>query len=304
VILYFTDESIRVPLALYELLSDETKRLSSKALSDHCFSRFEDDVFSTLDQVKPVRKLSLAEMEEESLALSQEQQKEYWVVETQAALQNLAQEQERLERLVREEEEALEREKSQLKEEREHLTTDIIELKQMQQQTGQVQEKTRLLQLDAQKSAFLLEAQRIRLFRQLRTIYPVTMETCTETDQRYRICGLEIPPDLAGNQVAEEQLAASMGYLCHVVTMMAKYLTIQLRFRLYCRSSQSAVQDEMGRIYPLFTRNVDREEFERGARLLWRNVDALACSLRIRTSPQLHVLAKVKRIYEYVIDGY
>jgi len=44
--------------------------------------------------------------------------------------------------------------------------------------------------------------------------------------------------------------------------------------------------------------------FETGFSLLGRNVDFLCETRSIKIAHKLHVLAKIKRIYECVIDGY
>jgi hypothetical protein len=86
---------------------------------------------------------------------------------------------------------------------------------------------------------------------------------------------------------------------------MGKYLSVQFRYRLYFQASRSAIQDDRAIIWPLFfDRSVERDQFEHGVRLLGRNIQYLCEVRNIRVSSKLHPLAKVKRIYENVIDGY
>jgi hypothetical protein len=158
------------------------------------------------------------------------------------------------------------------------------------------------LQTQVGRISFALETQRIRLFRELRLVYPIAFET---NEQRYKIRGLEIPTDPFSGGVVEDELCASLGYLCHLLFMMGKYLSVQFRYRLYFQASRSAIQDDRAIIWPLFfDRSVERDQFEHGVRLLGRNIQYLCEVRNIRVSSKLHPLAKVKRIYENVIDGY
>ncbi len=103
----------------------------------------------------------------------------------------------------------------------------------------------------------------------------------------------------------EDELSAVLGYTCHLVHMISKYLSVQLRYRLICHNSRSGIQDDRALLYPLFYgRNVDREQFERGFTLLQRNVDCICRERDLVVAPKLHILGKLKRIYEHVIDGY
>jgi hypothetical protein len=230
----------------------------------------------------------------------------------------------------------------------------------------------------------LVLAQQVRLLRELRTIYPIRRRrrpaplasrggapppptTSSDSDNdAFTIRGLPIPhpgKDLfagttmttsyyaatltsAVGSVGEDDLSAALGHLCHVVSMLSKYLTIPLRYRLICNSSRSAVQDEdchsdyyyhtasnaagvasplssipassgssssggastsgnkKALLFPLFqARPIEREQVEHGVLLLERNVECLCRARGIRFDPHSHVLAKVNRIFECIVDG-
>jgi Vacuolar sorting 38 and autophagy-related subunit 14 len=138
--------------------------------------------------------------------------------------------------------------------------------------------------------------------------------------------------------ISEDDLSAALGYLCHVVFMLSKYLSIPLRYRLICNSSRSAVQEvdchsdvaggvspvssipfssgnnsggggatsgnKKPLLFPLFqARPIEREQVEHGVMLLERNVECLCKARGIRFDPHSHVLTKVNRIFECIVDG-
>jgi hypothetical protein len=332
VVLHFSDESYRVTPALFQLLTDHGLLLTADNAGpeyDIDSSRFDDNVFRTLDQVTPVKNkttASLLETDDESQATpvpgssdlgitaasqvdstdengkASDGDNTCWTLtETAWSVQDLVSERDLLERVIREEQAALEQETADLQRSKAALQEGTAQVQTMQDQTDQVQQALQEEDLEAQRVEFLLEAQRIKLFRELRTIFPVTVTL----DQRYLILGLEIPSDLYAGTVSEEEVSAALGYLAHLVAMMSKYLAIPLRYRLHCNSSRSAIQDDRAAAFPLFQgRTVERGQLEYGVRLLDRNVECICRMKGIRLPAKARVLAKVKRVYEYVIDGF
>lgn len=300
VVTEYTDGSLRVPPGVFTLL------LESKLLQEtheHHESRFEDTVFSTLDAVTPEEELVdnfLSEDEEsvEPVPPVEDPEPLAQVVAVSDPTER-DDERRRLQQLLSEEQRALEQAWEELQGRKSTIQAAWKLVEQRRQQTAQVASAMEQVRKNQGKAAFLLAAQQIRLFRELRTIYPVTVQT----DQRYRIRGLEIPADVLTSTVGDEELSAALGYLCHLVAMMSKYLGVELRHRLLPHGSRSTVED--GAEYPLYlARNVERERFEYAVHLLSRNVECLCKERSIRVSTKLHILAKVKRIYESVIDGY
>jgi hypothetical protein len=348
VVLHYSDDSIRVTPALFQLLTDNGLLLNTSANKDKRnpvahddFSRFDDNVFRTLDQVTPVKSktatatntTSLLETDDESQATpvpdsslvssagtashndSNDNDHEknvkvlngdgtcWTLTETTSSAQDLGRERDLLERILQEEQAVLEQEIANLQSSKIALQEGTAQVQTMQEQTDQVQQALDEEDLEARRVEFLLQAQRVKLFRELRTVFPVTVSL----DQRYLIIGLEIPAhsDLYAGRVSEEEISAALGYLAHLVAMMSKYLAVQLRYRLHCNSSRSAIQDDRAAAFPLFQgRTVEREQLEHGVRLLDRNVECICRSKGIRLPAKAHVLAKVKRVYEYIIDGF
>jgi hypothetical protein len=146
---------------------------------------------------------------------------------------------------------------------------------------------------------FCLEAQRIKLLKELQTIYPIQSHA-----ESFFIRGQEIPSALHAGNVSEEEISAALGFLCHTLVMMSKYLGISLGYRIVCNSSRSAVQQDAVTILPLFqARVVEKDDLDRAMTLLHRNVACLLKTRDISYSETSHILSKVKRIYDKIVDG-
>ena len=146
------------------------------------------------------------------------------------------------------------------------------------------------------EALILLEVRRAKVLRDLRQIYPIQRLP----DKVYTIGGLHLPADLNNPNVPDAVVSTALGYVCHLVYMCSKYLRAPLRYRLFCNSSRSAVQDDGVAVYPLFReRVVEQEQFDRACTLLSRNVE---CLLRVRcivvTSNRSHILEKVNLLFE------
>jgi UV radiation resistance-associated gene protein len=134
----------------------------------------------------------------------------------------------------------------------------------------------------------------------LRNIYPITF---LRGEDRFLIRDLCIPLDIHSGAVTEEEISAALGFLCHLISMVSKYMSVQLRHRVFCNSSRSAIQEEGGAIYPLFlARVVEREELDRGLQLLRRNVECIMKARDIDFQPREHILVNVKKLFDIMID--
>ena len=154
--------------------------------------------------------------------------------------------------------------------------------------------------IEYHRDEFLREAQTMKLLRELQTIYPITLDP----RKGYLIRNLRLPVDIYTTAVPEQEVSAALGFCCHLVYMIAKYLTISLRYRLFCNSSRSAVQLDEATFYPLFmARSVDREQVDQGLSLLGDDVNCILMSHGIQFTPKSHVLARLKRVYDHIIEG-
>jgi len=131
-------------------------------------------------------------------------------------------------------------------------------------------------------------------------MYPIRCQA----EETWFIRGQEIPNDLHSGSVSEEEISAALGFLCHSIVMIGKYLSIALRYRIVCNSSRSAVQEDATTILPLFqARMVERDELDRAITLLHRDVACILKTRGILYSEDSHILCKVKRIYDSIVDG-
>jgi hypothetical protein len=196
---------------------------------------------------------------------------------------------------------AFTKEMAQLDQDKTRIRILMDRIRTMENQNVQMEAAVENEVMNSWKINFVLEAQRIRLIRELSLIYPVTVQG----EMRYYIRGLEIPTDLYSGNVSEEIISAAFGFLCHLTNLMSKYLGLHIRYKLHCQSSRSAVQDDSSATYPLFPgRQVEREQFEYGVYLLNQNIDCICKGRRIPLPSNIHVLGKILRVYENVKDGY
>jgi len=145
---------------------------------------------------------------------------------------------------------------------------------------------------------YYLEALRAKFLRELRQIYPIQ---CLP-DNVYTIRDLHLPADLHGPDATDAVVSAALGYTCHLAYMCSKYLSIPLRYRLFCNSSRSAIQDDGVAVYPLWREGVERELFDRAFALLGRDVECLIRARGLTDSPRSHILAKLDRLFEQTND--
>lgn len=168
---------------------------------------------------------------------------------------------------------------------------------------GQIQliaAETKKQTAELNKDIFLAEAQHMKLLRELQTVYPITLDP----KKGYLIRDLRLPVDIYTTAVPEEEISAALGFCCHLVFMISKYLSISLRYRLFCNSSRSAVQLDVNTFLPLFAaRSVEREHLDHAMSLLGANVDCILMTHGIEFTPKSHILARLQRVYDQIIQG-
>jgi hypothetical protein len=76
--------------------------------------------------------------------------------------------------------------------------------------------------------------------------------------------------------------------------MIAKYLNIPLRHRIICNSSRSAIQQDGSGVLPLFlgrlnVKSLEREQVDKGLRLLGLNVNCILMHVGLLTSSHTSV---------------
>jgi hypothetical protein len=202
-------------------------------------------------------------------------------------------------------------EEALLEEEQKQIDGDKNTLRQVLQEAKTISNEIGLLKLEMtsqaeqlRKDAFWKEAHGIKLVRELSSIYPITKD---KDGKNHFICGIKLPADIPASiiNMPEEELSAALGYVCHLLVIMSKYLDIPLRHRIYANSSRSAIaQDGGSAIFPLFSaRMIEREELEYGLGLLDADVECLIKSRGIEYEPTKNLLARLKIILDQAQNG-
>jgi hypothetical protein len=129
-----------------------------------------------------------------------------------------------------------------------------------------------------------------------------------------------LPDDIHHPAISDDQISTALGFTCHLMALLSKYLCIPLRYRLVCKFSRSAIIDEGGSgggnlnnllskstaaVYPLFRERgvVDREQLDHGLMLLSRNADTLLSVRQVDFREEWNVLAKLYRLMNSIING-
>jgi hypothetical protein len=389
-LVHFSDGTIRCPSNIYEILWDNYGThgiLEPPPVED--FSRFEDDVFNTLDHAKqtpqrsrPRSASSLLDsdyndqhndgeddsiprqlLQNEELSSSSQQEQEhpttpprrppsirkvpnkeiikqkhqqtqhinvaYSCSEQDILKEDRIQEKRNLLRLIAEEERALKEDCDSLQYEQKTMLNLMKEVQAVERDICRVKIELNKQSLKWEREEFLKGAQSIKLFRDLRDIYPITLDSIAAQSspfnntlnisttgtggKGYLIRGLRLPVDIYTTGILEEEVNASLGYCAHLTFMVAKYLTIQLRHRIFCNGSRSAIELDGVGVFPLFlgrlaARALEREQVDRGARCLGTNVDCILMHLNLLPSPssclqEYHILARLQIILNFVAEG-
>jgi hypothetical protein len=173
------------------------------------------------------------------------------------------------------------------------------------------------------RANFHIEAHRAQLLKRLRLIFPIklvrltvegqgTLTNSAPSQHQFTISGIPLPDDIHHPATSDDQVSTALGFTCHLIALVSKYLDIPMRYRIVCKFSRSVVVDE-GRgglkssaiAYPLFRERgvVDREQLDHGLTLLTRNADALLRMMQVDFRDGWNILAKLDRLLSYIVDG-
>lgn len=155
-------------------------------------------------------------------------------------------------------------------------------------------------------SKFMLEARQLKLMSELQSIYPIEQ---LDVNSEYAIRGIELPKDLS--QRDDEVIAAGLGYVVHLLILLAKYLEVPLRYQLIYQASRSMIRDPIssgglpsstsisggGLVLPLYRRNVDRDRFERALIWLQRDVEQLLASRGLGFDTKKDILGNLQQLF-------
>lgn len=172
------------------------------------------------------------------------------------------------------------------------------------------------------KANFHFETHRLHLLKHLQGIFPIklvrlTVENGTAANlspppHQYTIAGIPLPDDIHHPATSDDQVSTALGFTCHLMALISKYLAIPMRYRIVCNSSRSLIIDERkdgiksnAVAYPLFRERgaVDKEQLDYGLILIMRNADMLLRRSQIEFRSDWNVLAKLDRLLSSLVDG-
>lgn len=148
----------------------------------------------------------------------------------------------------------------------------------------------------------LLTAKQLSLISELRSLYPIVE---IERGRVYTIRGLTLPDarDLAA--LPDEQVSTALGYTCHCVSLLAKYLRVPLRYTPHHMASRSTMRDEVlahTAEYPLYAKSGEPNAFLIAVLMLQRDMRQLLHSQGIG-AVEPHVLGNMQKLFGVLLDA-
>jgi len=212
-------------------------------------------------------------------------------------IQELEEELQNLEEILILEENALKKQEQKQREGVNRLKGFIATIERIDDERKEIEKEAMDTENECVLEETLVRRKRRELLEDLEKIYPI------RTGDVFTICGLPIPKDMHCLSASDEIISAGLGFVCLVIIICSKYLSVPLRYRLIFNSSRSAVREDF-EVYPLFKeRVVEKEQFDRGIVLLNRNIDHLLEMRGVtltKESASIHILSKVDLLLRYI----
>eukprot|EP00053_Salpingoeca_punica_P013630 m.123363 g.123363 ORF g.123363 m.123363 type:complete len:557 (-) comp16246_c0_seq1:201-1871(-) len=145
----------------------------------------------------------------------------------------------------------------------------------------------------------LVQTRQAALVHSLSSVFPIVQHGSSIGS----ICGIEIPEN--PTQQDEERVAAALGYVCHLVTMIAKHIDLSLRYTIRPMCSRSVIletiQDKEQELL-LYPRNKDQFDF--ATRLLNKDVEQIVCYCGVPdvSNQPNSTLKNLKALLHYLSD--
>lgn len=101
----------------------------------------------------------------------------------------------------------------------------------------------------------------------------------------------------------EDKIATGLGYVCHLVQLLSKYLDIPLRYPMQPMMSRSTIQDVVATSdrFPLYSKAQNIEQFRFAVALLNRNVEQLVLSQRLEPFGLRETLPNLRLLLDHFI---
>ncbi|XP_015784454.1 UV radiation resistance-associated gene protein [Tetranychus urticae] len=157
--------------------------------------------------------------------------------------------------------------------------------------------------INLQTNNFHLILRRNSLIMQLCQIYPIQ-----NSQGKYSICNVHLPDSEDFKGKNNFHLSVALGYVCHFLVMMSKFLDIPLRYSLIPYGSNSCIIDHIdpsldksGRVFPLYcdTNSKDKKiAFNYAVYLINKNIAQLRHYLSLKTSDPRATLPNLYNLIE------
>ncbi|KAG0227444.1 hypothetical protein BGW42_002952 [Actinomortierella wolfii] len=138
----------------------------------------------------------------------------------------------------------------------------------------------------------------------LYSVYPITESENDPSTLRI----LNVPlPNSSFYGIEEETVAVSLGFTCHLVTMLAYYLNVPLRYPLIPMGCRSTVLDPISMLlgskdrFPLYSKGQDRQRFEYGVFLLNKDIEQLLNSQGLQFLDLRQTLPNIRYLLETLL---
>jgi len=135
-----------------------------------------------------------------------------------------------------------------------------------------------------------------RLIQELGAIYKIV-----EVEKNvFAINGFVLPDSDSFNGHDDEKLAIALGYVCHIIFLLAKYLEVPLRYPMTPMCSRSFIRDDIlnqGK-YQLYLKGVEKTQFQYGVFLLNKNLEQLMHSQRLEVNSLRSTLPNLQKLLQ------
>jgi len=152
----------------------------------------------------------------------------------------------------------------------------------------------------------LMRNQRLAvLIRDLLNIFPI--EPSLSDPLIYTICGIPLPNSRYEGCNADD-ISTALGYTCHLITVIADYIDVILRYPVKPMSSRSTIIDPLSKEcqpmneFPLYTKNLNNNRFVYGVFLLNKNIEQLMNHIKQNVSNLRNTLPNLRKLLYKLIQ--